>query len=212
MNGTIKMSSNQIFSPPFSYKGGKSVTEKLKVVTKCKTYDEMAVAFDIPKSTIFTWHTRDMTPYEIAIRTHLITGVSLKWLLLDEGEAFSEGDTFNTVATDSKRTVSIETISNGELSNSSQIGLDFVAMKNYGLTVDNTRIINLDGTLLFINTAETKANSGRYLLDIDGSISINHLQRLPGKKLAMSYGNTSVEVAEADIVVLGRVVLAMEKE
>jgi len=28
----------------------------------------------------------------------------------------------------------------------------------------------------------------------------------------MSYGNTSVEVAEADIVVLGRVVLAMEKE
>ncbi|QUM88855.1 hypothetical protein HWV03_08615 [Moritella sp. 36] len=31
-------------------------------------------------------------------------------------------------------------------------------------------------------------------MDIDGSISINHLQRLPGKKLAMSYGNTSVEV------------------
>ncbi|NQZ92319.1 MAG: hypothetical protein HRT97_08265 [Moritella sp.] len=47
---------------------------------------------------------------------------------------------------------------------------------------------------------------------MDGSISINHLQRLPGKKLAMSYGNTSVEVAEADIVVLGRVALVMEKE
>jgi len=28
----------------------------------------------------------------------------------------------------------------------------------------------------------------------------------------MSYGNTSVEVAEADIVVLGRVALTMEKE
>ncbi|WP_366931675.1 hypothetical protein [Moritella sp.] len=41
---------------------------------------------------------------------------------------------------------------------------------------------------------------------------MNHLQRLPGKKLAMSYGNTSVEVAEADIVVLGRVALVMEKE
>ena len=212
MNGIIKMSSNQTFSPPFSYKGGKNVTEKLKKVTKCKTYDEMAVAFDIPKSTIFTWHTRDMTPYEIAIRTHLITGVSLKWLLLDEGEAFNDGNTFNTAAPDSKKTVAIETITNGELSDSSEIGLDFVAMKNYGLTLDNTRIIDLDGTLLFINTAETKAISGRYLLDIDGAISINHLQRIPGKKIAMSYGNTSVEVAEVDIVVLGRVVLAMVKE
>jgi len=75
-------------------------------------------------------------------------------------------------------------------------------------------VIDLDGSLLFVNTEETKPISGRYLLDTDGAISINHLQRLPGKKVAMSYGNTSVEVevAKADIVVLGRVVLAMEKE
>ncbi len=54
-------------------------------------------------------------------------------------------------------------------------------------------------------------------LDDESAISINHLQRLqrlPDKKLAMSYGNTSVEVevAEADIVVLGRVVLVKGKE
>ena len=41
---------------------------------------------------------------------------------------------------------------------------------------------------------------------------INNLQRLPGKKLAMSYGNTSIEVQEEDLTVLGRVVLVMEKE
>jgi len=85
-------------------------------------------------------------------------------------------------------------------------------MKRYELTPSITREIDLNGSLLFVNTEEKKPSSGRYLLYIDGSISINHLQRLLGKKLAMSYGNTSVEIAEADIVVLGRVVLAMEKE
>lgn len=198
--------------PPFNYKGGKNVTEKLKTVTGCKTYDEMAVAFNIPKSTIFTWHTRDMTPYEIAIRAHLTTGVSLKWLLLDEGEAFNEDSSRNSVNTNIPKIIKIETISNGEISDSSEINLDFVAMARYGLTQSNTRIIDLDGTLLFINTEETKPISGRYMLDIDGAMSVNHLQRLPGKKLAMSYGNTSVEVAEDDITVLGRVALVMEKE
>jgi len=87
-----------------------------------------------------------------------------------------------------------------------------VTMERYGLTPTTTRVIDLDGSLLFVNTEEVTPSSGRYLLDIDGSISINGLQRLPGKKLAMSYGNTSVEVAEADIVVLGRVALTMDKE
>ena len=82
----------------------------------------------------------------------------------------------------------------------------------YRYSMGNISVINLDGSLLLVNTEETNPSSGRYLLDIDGSISINHLQRLPGKKLAMSYGNTSIEVAEADIVVLGRVALVMEKE
>ncbi len=98
------------------------------------------------------------------------------------------------------------------LDESGEINLDVAIMERYELTPSITRVIDLDGSLLFVNTEETKAISGRYLLYIDGAISINHLQRLPGKKLAMSYGNTSVEIAEADIIVLGRVVLAMEKE
>ena len=200
------MSSNQTLLPPFNYKGGKSVTEKLKAVTKCKTYDELSVAFGIPKSTIFTWHTRDMTPFEIAVRIHLAKGVSLSWLLLDQGEAFESTGVIL------KEKLVIEKIANGALKNTEEMSLDTTTMERYGLTPVNTRVIDLDGSLLFVNTDETTPSSGRYLLDIDGSISVNHLQRLPGKKLAMSYGNTSIEVAEADIVVLGRVALVMEKE
>jgi len=147
-----------------------------------------------------------LTTFKIAVRVHLAKGVSLKWLLLDQGEAFESAGVIL------KEKLVIEKIANGMLDESGEMNLDVAIMERYELTRSITRVIDLDGSLLFVNTEETNPSSGRYLLDIDGSISINHLQRLPGKKLAMSYGNTSVEIAEADIVVLGRVVLAMEKE
>jgi len=192
--------------PPFEYLGGKSVTEKLVSITNSENFQGLTTTFGIPKSTIATWHQREISPFEIAVRIHLAKGVSLKWLLLDQGEAFESAGVVL------KEKLVIEKITNGMLDKSEEINLDVSIMKRYELTSSITRVIDLDGSLLFVNTEETNPSSGRYLLDIDGSISINHLQRLPGKKLAMSYGNTSVEVAEADIVVLGRVVLAMEKE
>ncbi|WP_232581718.1 bacteriocin [Photobacterium phosphoreum] len=66
--------------------------------------------------------------------------------------------------------------------------------------------------LYFVNTLETNPTSGKYLIDIDGSLSINHLQRLPGKKLAMSFGDSSIEVAQEDIRVIGRVAVTIDKE
>lgn len=66
------------------------------------------------------------------------------------------------------------------------MSLDATIMIRYCLTAASTRLIGLDGSLLFVNTEETIPSTGPYLLDIDGSISINHLQHLPGKKLAMS--------------------------
>ena len=52
-------------------------------------FQNLAEVFDVPKSTISTWHTRNMTP-EVVLRTHLATGCSLKWLMLDQGEAFEK--------------------------------------------------------------------------------------------------------------------------
>lgn len=206
-NGTeMRTQMKPVVIQPFDYKGGKEITEKLASVTDSANFMELAELFGIPRTTISTWHARNMTPFEIAVRVHLAKGVSLRWLLLDEGEAFE------TSVAIAKEKLVIKKISNGLLDDSGEMGLDTVTMERYGLIATSTRVIDLDGSLLFVNTEETSPSSGRYLLDIDGSISINHLQRLPGKKLAMSYGNTSVEVAEADIVVLGRVALVMGKE
>ena len=47
---------------------------------------------------------------------------------------------------------------------------------------------------------------------MDGTLSNNHIQRLPGKKLAVVFGDTAVEVTEADIKVAGRVAVTLRKE
>lgn len=46
---------------------------------------------------------------------------------------------------------------------------------------------------------------------MSGRLSINHIQRLPNK-LAVVFGNTTVEVSEQDIKVIGRVAVALEKK
>ncbi|PST95733.1 transcriptional regulator [Photobacterium iliopiscarium] len=192
--------------PPFSYKGGRDITEKLKLLTNVNEFQDLADVFEVPKSTISTWHTRNMTPYEVIVRVCIATGCSLKWLALNEGEAFEQ-------ANDSSiKRLSIEKISNGNLETKDHISLDLVTLEKYGLEGSATTVVEQDGNLHFINTLETNPASGRYLIDIDGSISINHLQRLPGKKLAMSFGDSSIEVAQEDIRVLGRIVMMIEKE
>lgn len=192
--------------PPFSYKGGRDITEKLKQLANVSEFQDLADVFDIPKSTISTWHTRNMTPYEIVVRVCIATGCSIKWLALGEGEAFEE------ITNSSIKRLSIEKISNGLLESSGTISLDLITLEKYGLEASTTTVVEQDGNLHFVNTLETNPASGRYLIDIDGSISINHLQRLPGKKLAMSFGDSSIEVAQEDIKVIGRVAMTIDKE
>ncbi|MCD9491090.1 transcriptional regulator [Photobacterium phosphoreum] len=192
--------------PAFNYKGGRSVTEKLKLLTKVDEFQDLATVFDIPRSTISTWHTRNMTPYEIIVRVCLATGCSIKWLAMDEGEPFSDGDNSAT------EEISIEKISNGLLENESSMRLDLVTLEKYGLKASSTKAIDHDSNIHFINTQENNPTVGRYLISIDGNISINRIQRLPGKKLAISFGDSTLEVSDDDINVIGRIVMTMEKE
>ncbi|NQZ92318.1 MAG: hypothetical protein HRT97_08260 [Moritella sp.] len=61
-----------------------------------------------------------------------------------------------------KEKLVIENIANGALNNTEDMSLDVTTMKRYGLTPANTRVIDLDGSLLFVNTEETNPSSGRY--------------------------------------------------
>jgi hypothetical protein len=202
------MTNNQDKLKRFSYSGGKDYIVKLKSILGETTDTGLARRLGIPKGTISTWLQRDTTPFEISIIVHLATGLSLRWLLLDEGEPFTAEVNTN----ESIESVAINKIINGTLVDDCAIRIDSLTLERYGLHSSSTKAIEHDGNIHFVNTLENNPTVGRYLISIDGNISINGIQRLPGKKLAMNFGDSTIEISDEDIDVVGRIVMTMEKE
>ncbi|HCE1805956.1 TPA: phage repressor protein CI [Vibrio parahaemolyticus] len=194
--------------PPFDYINGREFTEKLKDVTKCKTYELLADYYGIPKSTFSTWHTHNRTGWELIIRTHLATGASVRYMALGEGEPFDEG-TSNTLTS---QELQIFNLVDGALVEAGITALDLVTLDKFGLKPSFTQVVEDDSGIYYINKESTDPVTGDYLIDIDGRLSINYLQRLPGKKLAIAFGTSTIEVSEEDIKVHGRVAMEMKKK
>lgn len=193
--------------PAFDYLKGRDFTEKLKEVTGCSTFDLVADHYGVPKSTFFTWHTHNRTGFELIIREHLASGASVRYLALGLGEPFPKDETIPP-------TNSIEkcAIVNGNLEKIGTVEIGLSTLNDFGLAQDSLIVIEQDGCHLYINKAESQPASGDYLIDIDGVLSVNYLQRLPGKKLAIAFGASTIEVSEENIKVLGRVAMEMKKK
>ncbi|ENM5889951.1 MULTISPECIES: phage repressor protein CI [Vibrio] len=194
--------------PPFDYLKGREFTEKLKKVTGCKTYELMSDYFGVPNSTFSTWHTHNRTGWELIIRTHLATGASVRYMALGEGEPFDDGAS----STLTSQEMQIFNLVDGTLVEAGITALDLVTLDRFGLKPSFTQVIEDDSGIYYINKESTDPVAGDYLIDIDGRLSINYLQRLPGKKLAIAFGASTIEVAEEDIKVLGRVSMEMKKK
>lgn len=191
--------------PPFEYKGGRLFTDRLKEITGCTSYDLLADYYGVPKSTIFTWHQHDRIAHELIVREHLASGASVKYLALGEGEPFSGSSCPN----ENLATYKLE---GGSLEKSGSMSLDLATLERFGLKPSNTQVIEDDAGIYYVNKDSVDPISGDYLIDVDGRLSINYLQRLPGKKLAIAFDTSTIEVSEQDIKVLGRVAMEMRKK
>ncbi|CAH6785118.1 Predicted transcriptional regulator [Vibrio chagasii] len=198
---------------PFEYIGGRDFTSKVVNVMNLERYNQLTEVLGVNKGTISTWHTRNMTPFELAVRIHLSEGVSLKWLLLDEGEPFPEQSEQDHVSqkNEAKTLFDIDyfSIDDGKLVGERILAFDKTLLDELG--VSNVMAIK-DGTTTFlINKESRQAVSGTYLVDMDGLLSLNDIQRLPGKKLAISFNGSTLTVEEDEVRVVGRVALVMDK-
>ena len=199
------MSTIQAKIKPFDYIKGKDFTERLKSVTGDSSFYKLADTFGIPRTTINTWHAHDRNSFELIVRTHLAMGASVKYLALGQGEPFVEN-------TQTVPTLPISKLIDGALIENGTINLDTNTLKRFGLTAQLAKVIEDDLGIYYINTESTTPVSGDYLLDVDGHLSINNLQRLPGKKLAIAFGSSTIEVSEEDVKVVGRVAMEMKKK
>ncbi|KPM00452.1 helix-turn-helix domain-containing protein [Vibrio splendidus] len=207
------MRTNQAKLTSFDYQGGKLVTDRLHEILGTKTIRELGEKLDISASTIATWHKRALCPFEIVLRAHMYTGASLKWLTLGEGEPFPnrESQKHQSKRLETKFLFDIDSfnIKHGKLENLQTLTFD----KSYlnDIEVANPMAIRDGENTYIVDKENQQAISGTYLVDMDGLLSLNDIQRLPGKKLAISFNGSTLTVEEDEVRVVGRVALVMEK-
>ncbi|MFL7010920.1 helix-turn-helix domain-containing protein [Enterovibrio norvegicus] len=191
--------------PPFEYLKGRELTSKLKEVAGVESDLQLADVFGVPKGTISTWHQRDLTPYELILRAALAYGVNIEAVALGKGDLHSVGsDKSNSEFLKARKLVL------GKLVELEPVTFDKNILGNE-LGHDNCMVIFSDTATYLINTSETSPTSGDYLIDIDGVYSVNKIRRLPGKKLAIDFDGSLIEVTEEDIHIVGRIAIVLTR-
>lgn len=190
----------------FNYTSGKDFTTRLLTVTGASNLSKLAQLICVPRTTIATWHRQDMIQHEIIVRICLATGASLRYLALGEGERFEKTEN------SSIKTLLIEKISNRSLETKGHISLNLLALGEYNLEESSTTVVEQKSSFFFVNTLETNTTLGKYLIDIDSSLSINHLYLLPGKKLVMSFRDSLIQISQEDIKIIGHIVMAINND
>lgn len=199
--------------PSFDYQGGKEVTDRLHEILGTKTIRDLGDKLEVSASTIATWHKRGLCPFEVVVRANIYTGVSLKWLTLGQGEPFPNrgSSTHELKRLETKFLFDIDSfqIKDGQLSDLRTLTFD----KSYldEMDIQNAMAIRVADTTYIIDKETRQAVSGTYLVDMDGLLSLNEIQRLPGKKLAISFNGSTIQVDELDVKVVGRVALVIER-
>ncbi|MBY8259591.1 helix-turn-helix domain-containing protein [Vibrio fluvialis] len=208
---------------PFDYMKGAEFTETLKHITKSKTFLDMAELLDVPKATFSTWNLHDRTSHELMVRLHLAMGIPIEELALKPEDRKSFKRTSNSLAPVQNQTPATQTqhssviiksfcLTNGELLDTGELPYAVRRMNSYNLNPDFVIEVETNDAVYLVDKSSTNPVSGKYLIDIDGTLSINHIQRLPGRKLAVVFGDSTVEVAEEDIKVVGRVAVEIRSK
>ncbi|MGF1696579.1 helix-turn-helix domain-containing protein [Vibrio lamellibrachiae] len=212
----------------YDYLKGSDFTKKLKVVTGSDDFLDLGKLLDVPKTTFSTWNTHDRTSHELMVRLHLRLGIPIAELALSEEERKNLPNTPTPQAADvavneflsdltdenpQHQTVILNSfcLTNGKLIDTGKVPYALRRMNSFNLKVEHTIEVETNEAVYLLDKSTTDAVSGDYLIDVDGRLSINQIQRLPGRKLAVAFGDSTLEVAEHDIKVIGRVAVTSRK-
>ncbi|MGR5139829.1 helix-turn-helix domain-containing protein [Vibrio jasicida] len=212
----------------FDYIKGEAFTDKLKEINRVNSLGELAQIYGVPKTTFSTWNSHNRNSHELVVRTHLRTGIPVRELILPKDYPETElhysfwgnqkaPDAEITSSSPGLQTPQLATVAiksfcltNGQFVPTGEIPYAQRMFNSWDLDATNTVEIETNEGRFLVDKEQNDAVSGDYLIDMNGRVSINHIQRLP-HKLAIVFGNSTVEVSEEDISVIGRVVIVLRK-
>ncbi len=205
------MNEKKIPIPPYIV--GQEFTERLKEVTGCSTFGELSQMFDVPKATFSAWNLHNRTSHELIVRLHLAMGIPVEKLALGIDEKDAQRVNVQPILRSDSNIVVISSfcLTNGQLLDTGDIPYAARIFNSWNLDKDNSIEIETNEGRYIVDKTQNDAVSGSYLIEINGRMSINHIQRLP-HKLAVVFGDSTVEVAEEDIKVVGRVAVTLRKD
>ncbi|HHG3392687.1 TPA: phage repressor protein CI [Vibrio parahaemolyticus] len=206
---------------PYEYQKGRDFTDNLKKVLNCRNLEELSEILGVPKSTFTTWNAHDRTSHELMVRLHLAKGIPLEELALRPEDRNSDTQKKSDNYPSSERSINPQSnsviiksfcLTNGQLLETGEIPYPVRRMNSFGLDHSSVIEVETNEAIYLLDKSTKDAVSGKYLIDVDGRLSLNHVQRLPGKKLAIAFGDSTIEVSEHDIKVIGRVAVTLKKD
>jgi hypothetical protein len=217
---------------PLNYQGGKEVIYRLLHLFGVNNKIELGDLLGITPGTFATWQTRKTTPYELLVRVHLATGVSMEYLCFGEGdqnqdvlaksygstipvykdgEAYVPADVAEKAASYKLPAIKSFSIENGQLIPTSEFVVDekLIAMIGFD-AVEADKAIHENGGLAFINSKENTPTQGRYLFSIGDICQLGELRLLPDRIVYYVVGQDKYPIDPNTTTVHGKVVSILQ--
>ncbi|CBJ80125.1 Repressor protein CI [Xenorhabdus bovienii str. Jollieti] len=159
----------------------------------------LAEHFNMAASSLSGRYKRSIFPADMVIRCMHETGANLEWL------AFGTGHPFDHEKVDILKLPNHRLV-DGNLKQSGHIMFDKVMLTNGALLPSDPVSIQEDKDYYVIDRKFADVFDGKWLVDIEGKISIRELTRIPIKRVRVTGAGIPFDCDLSDLTVLGRVI------
>ena len=217
---------------PVQIEGGRRLIERLIHLFNLRNRIELADVIGVTAGTLSTWTTRKTVPYELLLRLHLATGVSMEYLCFGEGEqnqdifsksfgstvpVYKDGEV-SVPAEDAENATSFKlpelrtySIENGQLVAEAKFLVDGNLATAIGIeAMEADKAIHDENKIVFINSKETTPTHGRYLFSINGAYQLGELRMLPDGNTYLFHKSDKYSIDPYTTKIHGKVVSVLE--
>ncbi|HEM8211686.1 TPA: phage repressor protein CI [Providencia rettgeri] len=159
----------------------------------------LAQHFEMASSSLAGRYKRDNFPADLVVRCVAETGANLEWLATGQGKMFDEEEL------DVLRLPKFKVI-DGEQFNAGMAMFDKVLFKQ-GVPFPKEPIMVQDGQDYYIVDRQFgEVYDGKWLVQIDGKVSIRELTRMPMQRVRVSGVGMAFDCELKDLIIIGKVI------
>lgn len=175
--------------------GGKKVMERLVEAYGFTTRQALCDHLGVSKSTMATRYMRDIFPADWVLQCAMETGISLEWLSFGKGQK-------QITKLSNTSTIDRKMLLEGKLSESEPCIFDNCFLPE---NIRKPILISERNTDYICDMVYEEVRDGKWLVNIEGDISIRMLIRLPRARLQVSNDNHTFQCNVSDIEIIAKV-------